>query len=336
LEALLKEEFATQSIRDQALRIIVWQMKGICAIFAPIFAEAKKRIKKWLNRKVLYADGYTPDELSARARLIPSRGTILMEDDLSKQDRQTDEQLIECEMYWYIQAGVPVDIVNFWHQTHKNWRFKGKHTSGILNAMRLTGQATTALGNFIVNLMVHSRLLQEHKQIIILVMVLGDDFLCYSNGTIDSSKQGRISKDYYNMVSKAKHSKDEGTFLQMVSYPTEAGTMEIGADIVRLSMKFEVTNGVSEIMGDNLKARIASYVVMVGNCPEMQEVNQRLQLGLNVPTWYRQDAAIRATMIKRNMSEIEVRNELALLKRNMLRGYANVYHWDVMTDTQIR
>lgn len=43
--------------------------------------------------------------------------------------------------------------------------------------MRLTGQATTALGNVITNLQVHANFVLEHQRIITLMLFLGDDML---------------------------------------------------------------------------------------------------------------------------------------------------------------
>lgn len=39
---------------------------------------------------------------------------------------------------------------------HSSWRIKGKYVKGSSFAQRLSGQATTAIGNAIVNLIVHT------------------------------------------------------------------------------------------------------------------------------------------------------------------------------------
>lgn len=48
-----------------------------------------------------------------------------MENDLEKQDRQTDEELIECEFWIYSQLlGVDPDVLKSWRSVHNEWRYR--------------------------------------------------------------------------------------------------------------------------------------------------------------------------------------------------------------------
>ncbi|AWK67841.1 polyprotein [Helianthus annuus alphaendornavirus] len=316
LESLLKEDYESVGNREIEHRIIVWQRKAWCAIFSPVFLQAKARLKAILSRKVLYADGLTQEELSSRVNLIHG-DCWFMEDDLSKQDRQTDINLIQCEMYIYSQLGVADDVLNLWRRTHENWKFRGTNVSGILTGMRLTGQATTAVGNAIVNLLVHSRIFETNKNHIELMLLLGDDNLVISRNRIDSSKQSKISKDYYNMVSKASHDRDQGTFLQLLCYHNPQGVLEFGPDVIRLAQRYEVTNGVSESNNHNMLARTMSYCMLIGKTMGTKAVVTKHGLPIDLKTTCSMASARRACAIKRKMTLGEVESYESYLYRMM-------------------
>lgn len=58
LESLIKDDVKTTWTTDP--RPILWQRKGVTALFSSIFMEAKKRFKELLSNKVVYVDGLTP------------------------------------------------------------------------------------------------------------------------------------------------------------------------------------------------------------------------------------------------------------------------------------
>lgn len=67
--------------------------------------EAKQRLKQLLKEKVIYSDGQRPDELAARVRCLKNvKG--FFENDLKKQDRQTDGPILAFEMEFYLFLGV--------------------------------------------------------------------------------------------------------------------------------------------------------------------------------------------------------------------------------------
>ncbi|AGY34962.1 polyprotein [Rhizoctonia cerealis alphaendornavirus 1] len=272
LESLLKEEPITK-VQDQKVRIIVWQRKGYAAIFSPVFIEAKKRLKTLLRKDVIYADGYTPQELSARLRTVTG-STRFFESDMAKQDRQTDQETLDVEFEVYKNLGVHPRLLSVWRSVHRNWRFKNAHMSGNLDGMRMTGQATTAIGNVIVNMAVHADLVINNRDKIQLILLLGDDNLMLCSTFLDLQKFRKDTKERYNMEVKPDSNSTHGTFIQLIAYHTPEGTCELAPDWIRLTRRFEVTNGVSEATDENLEARCMSYCMMLGNLPEVQSLVQ--------------------------------------------------------------
>lgn len=104
---------------------------------------------------MLYTDGLRPDEIASYLKSIRNvKG--FFENDLEKQDRQTDEHIIDFEMYMYEMLGMNKMVLSMWKTVHMSWQFKSNFGSGSREAMRLTGQATTALGNVVTNMVVHA------------------------------------------------------------------------------------------------------------------------------------------------------------------------------------
>jgi hypothetical protein len=333
LESLVKEDLWDQPLTLQKIRIIVWHAKGICAIFAPIFLEAKNRLKALLNERTIYADGLTPDELSARLRLVGDNHYFL-ETDLAKQDRQTDKDLIDIEMYTYRQLGVDPRVISLWRVTHEKWRFKGVHVSGILDWMRWTGQATTSIGNVITNMAVNSRILDLNLSAITLVLQLGDDFAALLTRKINVAEMKKISKQFYNMDSKASISEETCTFLQMNIYKNAQGVCEVGPDYRRLRKRFEVTNGTTNYDSDVFLSRVMAYIMMLGSTKEVLEVVKMYDLPLEPKLWYEMPAAIHASAIRHDTSELEVLNDYNLLINMMKTQRLYQHTWTHLKDDQ--
>jgi hypothetical protein len=81
-------------------------------------------------------------------------------------------------MMIYGAVGVDKQALEWWYTAHQQWHWKTTMAEGDLKWMRLTGQATTALGNFLVNLMTHREFLELNDDKLTFVMMLGDDFAC--------------------------------------------------------------------------------------------------------------------------------------------------------------
>jgi len=328
LEALLKSNPAIDHRQTKA-RVLVWQDQGLCAIFSPQFKVAKDRLKEQLGLKTVYADGLRPDQLSLRVQQAdPAK--YIVENDLEQQDRQTDEKLLDIEMGIYELLGVDVRMLSLWRKCHDNWYFRGKSTRGERNWMRLTGQATTAIGNAITNLCVHWRLCRNLNRDWKLFILLGDDGALLTDRPLDPAELKSHGKTMYNMIMKPSVSTQVGTFCCFNVYKTSLGKWALGPDVVRLRRRFEVTNGVSEATDINHKARTMSYCCMLGDITPARRVIEQLELPIEPVRWYNWGENASATDLKYNKGPGYSESELRNLTNMMASGkYTSrgVKHW---------
>lgn len=294
LESLLKDE-PVKSYKEQQVRLIVWQSKGLCAIFSHIFIEAKRRLKEILRPDVLYADGLTLEQINNKMMTIRHVNRFFS-DDLKKQDSRTTHDLINVEFAIYELLGVDRTVLEIWRRIHNNWRYKGKRFSGELDAMRLTGQATTALGNALVNLITHSNLVLRNFDEIKFIMILGDDNLMAVSSFLDLRKLKRRMIEKYNMINKATSDENFGNFCSLITYYDEQGGIQAGPDYVRLCRRYEVPNGLHEAV-NTLSERALSYAGLIGGTKELLEFYNKNQVE-PVKLVYDPFLAIKATSYK--------------------------------------
>nr|AYV98026.1 polyprotein [Cucumis melo alphaendornavirus] len=304
LESLLKENFTIMTMQQQA-RIIVWQRKAVCAIYSNLFVEVKRRLKEVLHRKIVYADGLRPDEISARVRLVKNVAGFF-ENDLTKQDRQTDKPIIEVELMIYDLLGVHPNVIASWKEMHEVWRFKSNLYWGQGEGMRLTGQATTALGNCLTNLQVHQNFTKTNFCILQLGLFLGDDMCMVFSEKPDTSNLRKDIATSFNMQSKDSWVINGATFCSMVMTRTNFGA-ELAPDVVRLKFRYEVPNGVHEATPTNVLMRKASYLMMLGKGPNVDDTVRMLNLPIKPIAWYNFDHMVTAVAHKYNMNEEQVR-----------------------------
>jgi hypothetical protein len=304
LESLLKTTPITD-FRQQQARIIVWQRKAVTALYARLFNKAKMRFKELLRDEIVYTDGLKPSDIANRLRMVKG-GEYFFENDLTKQDKQTDEHIIDIEFMIYELLGVAPAVLSSWRWMHDTWKFQSKNCRGIGHSMRLTGQATTALGNAIVNLIVHTEFVIDNINNIKVMLVLGDD----NAAVLDKLPSKKHLKHHiatkYNMASKEQVSKDYATFCSMIMGKSITGGVELGPDYVRLKNRFEVTNGVGEATDINFVMRSMSYAMMIGNTKEIKEWISRKNLPIKPTMWYNRDTIVGATSKKYDTSDVYV------------------------------
>jgi len=319
------------TLEEQRMRLIVWQRKGITAIFAPFFKELKENLKRVLRKDVIYVDGLTPQQISSELNKISSKNVVFAEDDLKKQDRQTDETLIATEMEIYKLLGGNSSIINLWKYVHKQWRAKGMGVKFTGNAMRHTGQATTALGNAIVNLVVKMRVVQDLGKKLQLMLVLGDDNIIVTKPPITPEQITLNSARHFNMQSEASVDSVQGGFLRMVVFKSSDGNLQCGPDFVRLRRRYEVTNGVNEANDDNIIARTMSYCSMLGNLKPVRDLVNKNAWPLELSNWYDYLGLVNALAHKYKCSEEFIEGELNNLIHSM--DERKVYHHEKLIFT---
>lgn len=84
--------------------------------------------------------------------------------------------------------------------------------------MRLTGQATTALGNFIINSIVHMKLVRKNSSIITTTLGLGDDFCMITECEPNFHYFHDQATKEYNMQLKFQSDAKYGTFCGYMVY----------------------------------------------------------------------------------------------------------------------
>lgn len=269
--------------------------------------------------KVLYVDGYTPWQLNKKFNTIPWEENLwFYEDDLTAQDKQTDRISINFEMWWYVNhLGVSPILVNLWQEAHNHWMGKNHEVRILEDAMRQTGQATTALGNALTNLISKSRTVERYYNSIKLMTILGDDNLIIMDEEPDLKVSIEEAAIYYNMENKPSKSKCGGGFLRMQAYITKEKTIGLGPDIVRLRRRFELTNNNSGTDIKNLENRAENYKHMLGN------VNGNF--GEEFPMWYDYQEIRKSLAHKYTCTEAEIDNNTALLTQMILENKAEKF-----------
>ncbi|AZO92732.1 polyprotein [Arthrocladiella mougeotii alphaendornavirus] len=307
----------TRWFNEVATRSIVAAPYAVSALFAEVFMEMKQRFKSVLRHEVFYSDGSTPSELAA---LIRQCGDFqyCTEDDLTQQDGQTDKQIIAIEMEIYKMLGLSGNVLAFYRQCHDNWKWKGHGISGVWDAMRLSGQVTTALGNAITNLIVHNRFMLRNKNSIRKVLFLGDDIIFLSNVNLKVANHGTETKELYNMVSKVSARPYVGGFISMIVYNI-SGKSGICPDYKRMRHRYSVCNYTYPV--DETKPKVASrtlsYLFMLGKNEWTQQLSEKMGYNLTLPQWYHQDTAIAANCEYHGETEWETRAHISAL-RNMM------------------
>jgi hypothetical protein len=297
LESLTKQTKPINRFIEQIVRIIVWQAKTIAAIFAPIFLEAKRRLKELLKQNIIYADGLRPDELSEYLKQIPDDDYYYIEDDGDKQDKRTTWRVLNVEMGIYKNfLKVDENVVSLWTKCHWLWKYKGQYLRGMSDGMRQTGQATTAIGNVLTNLTVHWRMWRDLGKDHVTSLVLGDDNIIIAKRPVDVQSHLSFSKKHFNMVQVVEQSKCGGKFLRMV-ISGNGDHLQCGPDYVRLRNRFEYTNGQPHEwdLNEVLEARAKSYLMMFGKNKETVEINLNKKWDLPLKYYHDESTTIAAT-----------------------------------------
>jgi len=303
---------------------------ALSAIFADAFVIIKKRFKDALKLNVFYSDGCTPEQLNAKLNTMGDF-EYAVEDDLSQQDRQTTMEIIEVERLIYKDLGLDEDVLNFYLLCHHKWQWKGRDAKGSWDAMRLTGQVTTAIGNAITNLIVHNRFFSRNEMYIKLMAFLGDDNIMLCDRLLDVKNHGTEVKALYNMVSKVSQKKRVGGFLSMLVHSIN-GKAELCPHYKRLRHRYSVCNYSydANTMVGKIDSRTLSYCLMLGNIKTTKQIAQTLCPEITVPDWYNVNAAIVANSIFDESSEENVLQHLGYLAKMMSERnvHTNVInHW---------
>lgn len=306
-ESLLKTEEMYRMV-DVVARSIMYHPYAIPALFSKAFVEIKNRIKLAFKDNIIYADGLRYDQLAAYVRNVSS-DTIFIEDDLTKQDRQTDKPILDVEMRMYDLLGLSKPMLLLWRTVHYNkWYMKASHNRASMQYMRLTGQATTSIGNLITNLQSHSKWARKHKRNIRMALFLGDDSLYMCKEKLPITEMMRVTKEEFNIISKAYTNADYGTFCQLICYK-DHDKLNLGPDYRRIRRRYTLGNGCSILTPDIINTKNQSYCMILGATPEVKAFIKTNNYNIEPEMWYSQDTLLRTLQIKYNCSLYDILND---------------------------
>jgi hypothetical protein len=316
VEQTTRLEKAQRWFTEVHSRSIMASAYCISALFAPLMVKLKSRLKDSLTENVVYTDGYSPQMLTAHASTFETP-SFIVEDDLSKQDAATTHAIITVEFMLYELLGMDAGALEMYKWIHHNWKWKSAGLSGICDAMRLTGQPTTSIGNTITNMVVHNRFVQRNKKDIILIYMLGDDNIMFCRRELDVSKHGTETKELYNIMSKVKQTRGVGDYLCMLAH-TVNGKIEFCPNYLRLRHRFSVCN--YAFAGEERKLKLhqrrLSYSLMLGNIKESALWLEKEYEGLSCD-WYDVSAAVQANCMYHQVSEEVVLSNIGRLLVSM-------------------
>jgi hypothetical protein len=259
VESLLKEE--VNDILEQVGRIIVWHNQNINMFACPIVNECKYRLKLLLNEDLMtYSDGMAVDQLNARARTI-KKSRYFIELDLSKQDRQTDQEIIEFNWWFAEKLGLPTGVTE--HMTGFIPVFNLRTPTGTrtkIPVMQHSGGAMTSYGNEMRNLLLTSDVCYGHE--IVHVFTLGDDSLILSNSKFDENKVDTICQHWHNCRCTIVLNDNYGIFLQMICVAGIDGGYYFSHNILRLREKMAYSPYPQ--WSSDWKIKLSSFLMMIG------------------------------------------------------------------------
>ncbi|UTR30272.1 polyprotein [Hymenoscyphus fraxineus endornavirus 1] len=266
VENLMKEQ--VNDILDQVGRVIVWNNQNINMYACPVINEAKARFKTLLKSNVIYTDGMTIEEINNS--ISEYRGRWLLEMDLSKQDRQTDAQILKYEWDLMRRLGVPYDLIDFMTSFIPTFRIRGSgRESAKLPAIHFSGGAMTSLGNEIRNLLLLSDCLNSK---FVAIYTLGDDSLVIMDTEPDLKFYSRVSRARHNVENTATASRTCALFLQLIVCRNSDDSFYCSHNFVRLREKIAYSSYPNT--SSDWKMKYASYLMMIGYSTQTMEAMQ--------------------------------------------------------------
>jgi hypothetical protein len=305
---------------DQVVtRSILASTYCMSAVFGPIFKKVKQRFKEMLNDKTVYVDGMTPNQMSARFKKVNNVNNFV-ESDLTKQDAQTDHDHIDVEFEIYSTLGLDGQLLEMYKRCHSQWFWKGHGIYVRWDAMRLTGQPTTSLGNAITNLLVHNRLVARNNTRLELVAVLGDDNIMFANSHINVKMHGTETKSIYNMVCKVKQNSNVANFISFLVYSND-GIVCVCPHFKRLRHRYSVFNYTFSDSDRSFKVneRKTSYLLMLGANKTAVNILKEINPKISVQNWFDYGTAINANSMydeSGDMTIIDHINALLAMMQN--------------------
>lgn len=335
LESLLKDDIPSQW-KDISPRIVMASQREMHTLFCSMMNEAKDRFKNGLNSdKIIYVDKLKPTELNRYLR-NKNYGYYFFENDLEKQDYRTDKHMLDVEYEMDILVGVHPAVLNVLRLISEKWPIRTNKVSGQYEHMRITGGPTTAF-NFMNNLQVHEKFIRENWHRLIVMAILGDDFIAVFHLPPITRGLFNYIKLYHNMICKPHLYEGVGTFISCLWYINSLNQIESGPDFIRWNRRYQVTSGVSKTSGDNIRVRKISYCLLLGPLPNVLEIIKNENLEIIPEPYYEFDSCVDACARKYKVNRQHVLDNLSELLENMTKKeyYQHIFKMWVSEEKEI-
>ncbi|QJT73713.1 polyprotein [Botrytis cinerea endornavirus 2] len=302
VENLMKEN--VDELEHQLGRIIVWNNQNVNMILCPIVNECKARFKNLFNDNLLtYTDGM--DMVTLNKHLSKnSRSKYMIELDLSKQDRQTDKQIIDFEQWLLTELGLDGRVVHYMNGILDGFSLKTPdNVTGFMPTMHLSGGAMTSLGNEMRNLLLLSDICKDKA--VNHVYTLGDDSLILTDDDFDGKYVAIVAANNHNVKCTFTTSEDSGVFLQLIVMWINGRYIAVH-NFMRLKDKLAYSPYNAD--SDEFKSKTASYLLMIGN--HYLTCKRLLELGFNgtVPLGTTMEDRLEANALHNNCDVADILN----------------------------
>lgn len=247
----------------QALQTIVCHTKDANALFSPLFMELRERLRTLLKPNVLINMQKSPTQIEAFLQEHEDFDVDLnyVENDFSKFDKSQQHVCLNLEWEFYRRMGLSIEDAMVWEEGHRKCEMSAVQVGIKLSSyyQRRSGDATTALGNTLVNMMSVSAIydVPNFKY----AMFLGDDSIIATYKEIDASDATLRMAGVYNLSAKVLQS-PYGFFCSCFIVK-HGGTVRYMPDPVKRTMKLGAHASCNT--QDELRERFISFRDLVRN-----------------------------------------------------------------------
>nr|UIA10511.1 polyprotein [Betaendornavirus sp.] len=311
-ENLMKED--VEHIVDQLARVIVWHEQQVSMVLCPVINRAKERFKLLLNdNKMKYADGMSPLQINMALRKVKKTSSIV-ELDLSKQDRQTDKQLLEFEGELLLKLGVNNKCVEYLAEANEGYMIKTREKiTAYRPGMRWTGGEMTSLGNEIRNCVLLGQI--DMAMPFEFALTLGDDSIIFTDSEMDEKMVRKMGRDYHNVEVTYSIKSDSGIFLQHI-IAWVGDKYCFCCNPLRLLERYSISeDGINE----NLLNKASSYLNMLGHSTKTAMVAEKIGCDEPSSNGISQADALQAQSMYLNITLNQVHDIIDQLLHSMIK-----------------
>lgn len=188
-----------------APQVIVYHDKLMSALFSSIYRGMVQRFLSIIRPEILVNLRKNPDELSRHVSVYHPFGKScsFLENDFSQYDKSQAEFAFELEEHVFRQLGMNEEYLQQWEIGHHYSNIRCVSTGLSLHTMyqRKSGDATTAFGNVILNVLtVHYAYRGTQVD---WALFMGDDSLvCTSKPVVGNDTAVRVLSERFNLIAK--------------------------------------------------------------------------------------------------------------------------------------